>query len=157
MWFNVCLEHPYWFLNHIVNLYCLCQANPVISSIINWEVLPQEDITQDPGLCRWTHSVLLKGGIAAASIILGESETHTSQHEPLPVTPPNIQTQHNSLFYFPLLVSIKGFSQQQGIWQFIQNQRGPRHEVAMRKGVVSGGLGVGETQEWKTTKSYCRA
>ena len=57
----------------------------------------------------------LKGDIAAASRILGESETHTSQHEPLPVTPTNIQMQQNTLFYFPLLVSIKGFSQQQGI------------------------------------------
>jgi len=81
-----------------------------------------------------------------ASRILGESETHSIEHEPLPVPPPNSQNQNN-LFYFPLLVSIKGFSQQQGIREFNQNQRGPRHEVAMRKGVVSGGLGVGETQE----------
>ena len=33
--------------------------------------------------------------------------------------------------------------------EFIQNQRGPRHEVVMRKGVVNGGLGVGETKEEK--------
>ena len=52
----------------------------------------------------------LKGDIAAASRILGESETHTSQHEPLLVTSPKIQTQCNSLLYFPVLVTIKGFS-----------------------------------------------
>ena len=57
----------------------------------------------------------LKGDIAAASRILGESETHTSQHEPLLVTLPNIQTQHNTFYYVPLLVNIKGFSQKQGI------------------------------------------
>ena len=91
--------------------------------------------------------MLFKGGITAASRILGESETHTNQHEPLPVMPPNIQTQHKSLFYFPLLVRIKGFSQQQGIREFIENQRGPRYEVTMRKGMMSGGLGVGETEE----------
>ena len=139
-----------------IYLHCLCQANPVISSIKDREIHPQEDITQDPGLCRWTHSVLFKGGIAAAPRILGKSETHTSQHEPLLVTSPNIQTQHNSFLYFPLLISIKGFSQQQEIWEFIQNQRGWRH-VVMRKGVVSGGLGSGETEECKTTKSYYRA
>ena len=82
-----------------------------------------------------------------SSRILGESEIHTSQHEPLPETPRNIQTKHNSLFYFPILVSIKGFSQHQRMSEFIQNQRGPSHEGSMRKGVVSGGLGVGETQE----------
>ena len=150
-----CSEEPYWFLNHTKHLHCLCQANPVISSIINREVLPQEDVTQDPELCRWTQWALLKGGIAATSIILGESEIHTSQHEPL-VTSPNIQAQQNSLFYFPLLLSITGFSQQRGIWEFI-NQRGPRHEVAMRKGVGEGRSGGWETEEWKTTKSYCRA
>ena len=31
--------------------------------------------------------------------------------------------------------------------EFIQNQKGPIHAPAMRKGVVSGGLGVGETVE----------
>ena len=84
--------------------------------------------------------MLIKGEITVASIILGESEKHTSQHEPLQVTSLNIQTQHNSLLYFPLLVSIKGFSQQQGIREFIQNQRRPRHEVVLKKDVVSGGL-----------------
>ena len=41
-------------------------------------VLHQEDVTQDPGLCGYIHSVLFKGGIAVASRILEESETHTS-------------------------------------------------------------------------------
>ena len=100
----------YWFLNHSKHLYRLCQANPVISSIKHWERQPQEDIIQDSGLSRRPHGVLFKGGIAVATRILGESETHTSQHEPLGVTPTNIQTQHNSWFYSPLLVSIKGFS-----------------------------------------------
>ena len=45
-----CSEEPYWFLSHTKHLHCLCQANPVISSIINQEVLPQKDVTQDPGL-----------------------------------------------------------------------------------------------------------
>ena len=110
VWFSVCLKQPYWFLNYSKHLYCLCQASPVISSIKDWEIQPQEDITQDPGLSRCPHYVLLKGGIAVASRILGESETHTSQPEPLYATPTNIQTQQNSWFYFPLLVSIKGFS-----------------------------------------------
>ena len=39
-----------------------------------------------------------------ASRILGESETHTSQPEPLPAAALNIQTQHTSWFYFPFLV-----------------------------------------------------
>ena len=78
--------------------------------IKHWERQPQEDIIQDSGLSRRPHGVLFKGGIAVAARILGESETHTSQHEPLGVTPTNIQTQHNSWFYSPLLVSIKGFS-----------------------------------------------
>ena len=82
-----------------------------------------------------------------SSRILGESEIHTSQHEPLPVTPHSIQIQHNSFFYFPLLVNIKGVSQQQRICEFIQKQRSPRHEVVMRKGVVSVGLRVGEIEE----------
>ena len=43
-------EQPYWFLSHNKHLHCLCQANPVTSSIINQEVLPQEDVTHDPGL-----------------------------------------------------------------------------------------------------------
>ena len=157
MWFSVCSEWPYSFLNDSKHLYCLFQVNPVISSVKDWEIQPQEDVTQDPGLSRCPLCVLFNGGIAVASRILRESDTLTSQHEPLPVTPPSIQTQHNSLFYFPLLVSIKGFSLQQVMWELFQNQRGPRHEVAMRKGVVSWRLGVGETEEWKTTKSYCRA
>ena len=90
VWFSVCLEQPYWFLNHSKHLYCLCQANPVISFIKDWEIQPQEDITQDPGLSRCPHCVLHKGCIAVASRILGESETHTSQPEPLHVTPTNI-------------------------------------------------------------------
>ena len=123
VWVSVCLERPYWFLNHSKHLHCWCQANPVISLIKDQEMQPQGDVTQDPGLCRCPHCVLFKGGKAVASRILGESETHTSQHEPLPVTPHNIQIQYNYLFYFPLLVSIKGFSQQHGMWEFIQNQR----------------------------------
>ena len=142
VWVSVSSERPYWFLNHSKHLHCLCQANTVISSIKDWEIEPQEDVTQDPGLCRWTHFVFSKGGIAVASRILRESDTLTSQHEPLPVTPPSIQTQHNSLFYFPLLVSIKGFSLQQVMWELFQNQRGPRHEVAMRKRVVSSTVSV---------------
>ena len=82
---------------------------------MNREVLPQEDVTQDPGLCRCTCCVLFKGGIAVASRILGDSETHTSQPEPLCVTPTNIHNQHNSWFNFPLLVSIKWFYEQQGM------------------------------------------
>ena len=58
VWVSVCLERPYWFLNHSKHLHCPCQANPVISSIKDWEIHPQEDVTQDPGLCRWTHFVL---------------------------------------------------------------------------------------------------
>ena len=154
---SVCSEWPYWFLSHTKHLHCLCQANSIIPLIKDRVIQPQEDITQDPVLCRWTHSVLLKGGKAVASRILGESETHTSQHELLLVTLPNIQTQHNTFYYFPLLVNIKGFSQKQGIWEFIQNQRGSRYEVAMSKRVGRWGLGVGETEEWKTTKSSCRA
>ena len=123
-------------------LHCLCQANPVISSIINREVLPQEDITQDPGLCRCTHYVLFKGGRAVTARILGESETHISKPESLTVTPPNIQTEHRSWIYFPLLLSIKWFYELQGMGEFIQNQKGPIGE-----GVVSGGLGVQETVE----------
>ena len=151
MWVSVCSEQPYWYLNHSKHLHCLCQANPVISSIIHGEIQPQEDGTQDPVLCRCPHSVLFESCIAVASRILGESETYTSQHEPLPVTPPNTQNQH-SLFYFPLLVSIKGFSQQQGIWEFIQNQIGPRHEVAMRKDVREGRTGSWENRGMKNHK-----
>ena len=105
-----CSKRPYWFLNHSKHLYCLCQANPVIFSTKDWERQHQEDIIQDPGLSRRPHCILFKGGIAVASRILGESETHTSQPEPLCATPTNIQTQHISWLYFTLLVSIKGFS-----------------------------------------------
>ena len=105
--------------------------------IINREVLPQEDITQDPGL--W---VRFKVDKAVTSRILGESETHISQAEPLSATLHNIQTEHRSWFYFPLFVSIKLFYELQGMLEFIQNQKGPIHAAAMRKGVVSGGLGV---------------
>ena len=96
-------------------------------------------------VCRYTHCVLLKGRIAVDSRILGEPETHTSHPELLPATPTNIQTQHNSWFYFPLLASIKGIYEQQGMWEFIQN--GTRHAVAMRKGV-----GEGRTGSWGYSK-----
>ena len=62
----------------LLRLHCLCQANPVISSIKNREILPQEDVTQDPGLCRCTQWVLFKGDIAVTFRILEESETHQS-------------------------------------------------------------------------------
>ena len=108
MWVSVCQKQPYWFLNHSKHLHCLCQANSIIPLIKDRVIQPQEDITQDPDLCRWTQSMCFKGGKAVTSIILGESETHTSHHEPLLVTSPKIQTQHNSLLYFLLLVS-RGF------------------------------------------------
>ena len=69
-------------------LHCLCQANPVISSIKYWEILPQEDVTQDPGLCRSTCSDLFKEDIAVAGRTLEESETHTSQPDPYQRLPP---------------------------------------------------------------------
>ena len=78
----------------------------------------------------------------------GKSETHISQPESLSVTIPNIQTEQRSWFYFSLLVRIKWFYELQGMWEFIQNQNGPIHAAAMRKDVVSGGLGVQETVEW---------
>ena len=81
------------------------------------------------------------------SRILEEPETHTSQPELLPATPANIQTKHNSWFYFPILASIKGFYEQQGMWEFIQNQNGTGHVVAMRKGV-----GEGRTGSWRYSK-----
>ena len=76
MWFTVCLERPYWFLNHSKHLHCLCQANPVISLIQDWEIQPQEDVTQDPGVSRCPHCVLFKGGKAVASRMLGEADIH---------------------------------------------------------------------------------
>ena len=129
-------------------LHCLCQANPVISSIINREVLPQEDDTQDPVICRCTLWVRFKIDRAVMARMLGESETHICHPEPLSATPPTIQTEQHSWFYFPLLVSIKWFYELQGMWEFIQNQKGPINVAAMRKGVVTGGLAVQETVEW---------
>ena len=147
MWASVCLEWPDWFLNQSKHLHCLSQANSVISSIINREIQPQEGVTQDPGLCVFKNfCASFKRAKAVALRILEESEIHNSQPEPLPVTPPNIQTQHTSLFYSPLLVSIRWFFQQQGMWGFIQNKKG--QDMWLPEGRVwgRGGQGVGDYQ-----------
>lgn len=54
----------------------------------------------------------------------------------------NIQTWHTSSFYFPFFVSIRWFSQQLGIWGFIQNQKGPSRVTDIFGNVGRGGLEV---------------
>ena len=51
--------------------------------------------------------------------------------KPLPAAALNIQTQHTFWFYFPLLVSIKWFSQQLQMWGFIQKWKRQRYVVAI--------------------------
>ena len=87
----------------------------------------------------------MKGGIALVSRILGESEAHTSQHEPLPAIPPDIQTRQT--FLFPSFVKYQGVFSAAGDMTVYPKERGSSHEVAMRKAVGEGGLGVGETEE----------
>ena len=143
---------PDWFLNQSKQSYCWSQANPVISSIINREIQPQEDFTKDPGL--WDVILLCassKRGKAVALRILGESETHTSQLEPFPANAFNIQTQHSSWFYFTLLLTIRCFSRHLGMWGFIPHEKGPRYVAAIWQGVEDGkieNLGLSETKQY---------
>ena len=60
------------------SIYTAC-ARPILSfPQSKTEIQPQKDVTQDPGLSRCPHSVPYKGGIAMASRILGEADTHQS-------------------------------------------------------------------------------
>ena len=60
------------------SIYTAC-ARPILSfPQSKTEIQPQEDVTQDQGLSRCLHSVPYKGGIAMASRILGEADTHQS-------------------------------------------------------------------------------
>ena len=148
-----CVLGAAWLIPEPVqDLHCLCQANPVISSIKNWEIQPQEDFTKDPGL--WDVILLCassKRGKAVALRILGESETHTSQLEPFPANAFNIQTQHSSWFYFTLLLTIRCFSRHLGMWGFIPHEKGPRYVAAIWQGVEDGkieNLGLSETKQY---------
>lgn len=55
---SVCVEWA-WSSPVAQHSHCGSQANPVVSSIENREIQPQEDLTQDPGLrlvhTRWAH------------------------------------------------------------------------------------------------------
>ena len=128
MWVSVCLEWAWLITVAAQHLHCRSQANSVVSQIVCRKIQAQEDITQDPGL--WRSQALcapLKPVNAEVLRNLGETEIHTSQPEPLPVTSLNIQTQKFLAFISLLCWGSSGSpcsSQQVWRWGSIQEERG---------------------------------
>jgi len=122
-------------------IYTAC-ARPILSfPQSKTEIQPQEDVTQDPGLSRCPHSVPYKGGIAVASRILGEADTHQSAWA-------LICDSHKYTDPAQLLVLFPSFGKCQGIFSLAGDMR-VHPQPKRAKTWICHEVGCGGWEDWE--------